>query len=69
MSDPRPVAEAVRRLEVAYGWPITYEDPPLVYPGDLEDVTSSVRKDGKSASEPGVAIILVPRSCVVFVRD
>ena len=58
----RPVADAALKLEQLYGWPITYEDPPYVYAGDLEDATSRVRRDGKSAKEPGVAQILLPRS-------
>jgi hypothetical protein len=48
-------------LQEVYGWAITYEDLPLVYSGDLMDVTSQVRRDGKSASEPGVKQILVAR--------
>ena len=61
VSNGRPVAQAAIRLETVYGWAITYEDLPLVYESDLEDVTSKVRKDGKSASEPGIQRILTPR--------
>jgi hypothetical protein len=43
--DPRPVAKAVAKLEMIYGWPITYEDPPYAHPSDLVDVTASVRHD------------------------
>ena len=46
----RPVADAILKLEPLYGWAITYEDTPYVYDGDIEDVTSRVRKDRKSAS-------------------
>jgi hypothetical protein len=56
----RPVADAIRVIERLYGWPITYEDPPWLYAGDLEDVTSRVRNDGKSAGD-GVPRILRPR--------
>ena len=61
----RPVDDATRKLEAAYGWAITYEDPPRIFEGDLEDATARIRKDGKSASEPGVMQILLPR-IVVF---
>jgi hypothetical protein len=61
INDNRPVAYAAADLEARYGWPITYEDPPWIYEGDLIDVTAQVRKDGKSAGVPGVVKILVPR--------
>jgi hypothetical protein len=56
-----PVGAAVIKLEDAYGWPITYEAPPLVYEGDLTDVTAQNRNDGKHAGEPGVLQQLIPR--------
>jgi hypothetical protein len=56
VSDPRPVDQATRKLEAAYGWAITYEDPPYVHESDVADVTSQVRKDGKSFPR-----VLVPR--------
>jgi hypothetical protein len=55
--DPRPVAKAVELLEARYGWAITYEDPPYEHDSEIEDVTISVRKDGKV--EPRV---IVPRA-------
>jgi hypothetical protein len=58
ITSSRPVGEAISRLETAYGWAITYEDPPVTYAGDLRDVTSQVRNDRKSAGEPGVMQIL-----------
>ena len=66
--DPRPIDEAIQKLESEYGWPITYEEPPWVFGGDLIDVTAQVRRDGKSASEPGIKQILVPRSLSLFVE-
>jgi len=62
VSDPRPVDAAVRQLQSIYGWPITYEDLPVAFEADIEDVTTRVRKDGKSADEPGVLRILVART-------
>jgi hypothetical protein len=61
IDDNRPVADAARQLEARYGWPITYEDPPRVYAGDLIDVSAQVRRDGRSSSEAGVSPLLVPR--------
>lgn len=60
ISSGRPLANASSVLECLYGWPITYEDTPYVYDGDIEDATSRVRKDGKSARD-GVPQILLPR--------
>jgi len=60
VSGGSPVAEAAAKLEDAYGWAITYEPLPLVYEGDLRDVTSESRKDGKSAG-PGIPRILAAR--------
>jgi hypothetical protein len=61
VNDPRPVHQAVLKLEAIYGWAITYEDLPYIHESDLEDVTSRVRRDGKSATEPGIKKILAPR--------
>jgi hypothetical protein len=41
----RPLSAAVEALEKRYGWVVTYEDPALVYAGDIKDVTWSVRKN------------------------
>jgi hypothetical protein len=56
VNDPRPLAQVIEELEKRYGWVITYEDPAFFYPSDIEDVTLSVRRDGRT--EPRV---LVPR--------
>ena len=44
-STPRPVAEAVRQVERAFGRPVTYEDVGYVHPDDIRDVTAQVRRD------------------------
>ena len=44
VSDPRPVAAAVKQLEAIYEWPITYEDPMTVNDHRLEDVTEQVQR-------------------------
>ena len=56
VTDPRPLARAIETLEAHYGWVITYEDPRFVFPGDIEDVTLSVRRDGRTAPK-----VLIPR--------
>jgi hypothetical protein len=66
INDPRPVDAATLILESTFGWPITYEDTPRVFQGDLEDVTAQVRRDGKSASEPGVMPTLIPHGGSFF---
>jgi hypothetical protein len=45
VDDPRPVAKALGILEAQYGWIATYEDPPYIHQGDIQDVTEHVRKD------------------------
>jgi hypothetical protein len=45
VDDPRPVAAAVQELVSRYGYVITYEDPRHAYQGDIQDVTTQVRKD------------------------
>jgi hypothetical protein len=54
VDDPRPLAAAAEILERRYGWVITYEDPPYVYPADIADVTAQVRRD--LASNPRVLV-------------
>jgi hypothetical protein len=45
IDDPRPVGKGVQELVSRYGYVITYEDAQLAYEGDLQDVTTQVRKD------------------------
>jgi hypothetical protein len=42
---PRPLADALRDLESRYGIAISYEDPRYRFAGDIEDATTSVRRD------------------------
>lgn len=39
VDDPRALKAAIAILERRYGWVITYEDPPPLYPGALVDVS------------------------------
>jgi hypothetical protein len=39
IEDVRPIAKVIEELEHRYGWAITYEDPRLIYQGDLVDDT------------------------------
>jgi hypothetical protein len=39
VTDPRPVKVAVAELEKRYGWVVTYEDPPHIFAGELENVS------------------------------
>lgn len=45
VEDARPVAKAVKTLQLRYGWIITYEDPKIAYEGDLVDETAPAAKD------------------------
>jgi hypothetical protein len=62
IDDPRPVAKAVEELVARYDYVITYEDPRFAYDGDLQDVTTVVRRD-LDRYPPGKAPkVIVPRS-------
>jgi hypothetical protein len=58
--DARPLAEAIRVLEERHGWIVTYEDARYEHESDIEDVTLTVRRDGKR--EPKV---IVPKGGVL----
>jgi len=51
---PRPVAEAVERLQERLGVPITYEEAPYYFAGDIEDVTEKIAKPEALAHERSV---------------
>ena len=64
----RPLATMIQNLETRFGWAITYEDPPYVHSSETVDVTSSVRRDGKSSPKVlaplggGFAFTLPPKT-------
>ena len=62
VEDPRPVAEAILKLEDKYGWVITYEDPRYVHESEIVDVARKVRRD-LDKFKPGEAIppVFFPR--------
>jgi len=51
VNDPRPLSEAILKLEKATGQPITYEDPSYAYSADIVDRSDSFRHP------PGVKIV------------
>ena len=56
VDDPRPLAACIDEIERKFGWIVTYEDPVYLNAAEINDVTSSVRRDGKSYPR-----VLVPR--------
>jgi hypothetical protein len=52
VNDPRPLSEAILKLEKASGQPITYEDPVYSYSADVVDRSDSFRH------APGVKVLL-----------
>lgn len=44
VTDPRPVAGAILEIERRHGVAISYEDPPLVYADDIQDVAAQVSR-------------------------
>ncbi len=71
VTDPRPVAKAVLEVERRSGVAINYEDPRIVFAGDLEDITNAVvtaeQREMAVRSGRGPVQIIVPRSRVLAV--
>ena len=61
VSEPRPLAAAVRMVESRHALVITYEDPVYVHGADLADVTAEVVKDLESFAPGEAPRVLVPR--------
>lgn len=58
VDDPRPLAEALKKLEDKYGWVITYEDPFYLHESEIVDVTESASR-GRDNS--GGRRLLIPK--------
>ena len=58
---PRPVEQAMTLLERRYGWIVTYEDPPYIYSGDLDDLTKVPTPDGGRALFPKARRLELPQ--------
>ncbi len=57
---PRPLAAAAVELQKLIGVAVNFEDAPVLYSGDIADVTSSVMTKEQAAANPS-ARIFVPR--------
>jgi hypothetical protein len=62
VESPRAPSEAVLLLIQRYGYVITYEDAPLAYSGDLQDLTSERHADLSYLKKPGAVREIVPHS-------
>jgi hypothetical protein len=60
VNDPRPLSEAILKLEKATGQPITYEDPPYSYAADIADRSDSL------PHKPGVKVLLPRGGLLIF---
>jgi hypothetical protein len=60
VDDPRAVATAVLLLIERYGYVITYEDAPLTYSEDLQDVTLERHADLSFLKKPGTVREIIP---------
>jgi len=71
VSGPRPVDAAIRELQRRYGWVVTYEEYPLQFSGDVEDVTAKVRKDLKPGEvpEPSKRVLISRDRAFTFAYD
>jgi hypothetical protein len=61
VNDGSPVAKAIEELVARYGYVITYEDPRYAYEGDLQDVTTQVRRDLDQYPPGKAPKVIVPR--------
>jgi hypothetical protein len=52
VNDPRPLSETILKLEKVSNQPMTYEDAPVVYAGDLVDMSDVYRH------KPGVKVLM-----------
>jgi hypothetical protein len=60
VESPRALSQAVLMLIERYGNVITYEDAPLVYGGDLQDLTNERHADLSYLKKPGAVREIVP---------
>src|SRR5258708_8115430 len=60
VTTPRPLSEAIIKLEKASNQPITFEDAPIVYAGDIVD------KSDVDRHKPGVQV-LIPKDVTLRV--
>jgi hypothetical protein len=62
VESPRALSQAVLTLIETYGYLITYEDAPLTYSGDLQDVTNERHADLSYLKKPGAVREIIPLS-------
>lgn len=65
----RPVFEILQLLSDTTGHPINYEDAPIWFPGELDDITAEVGSSPESVRLRGGRPVLVPRNRSVVWRD
>jgi hypothetical protein len=58
----------ILQLEKKYGWVITYEEPGLQFAGDMEDISSIVRKDHQSGAIDPTKRLLAPKQRQLVVK-
>ena len=61
----RPVTEIVQQISDRTGVVITYEDPPILFPGEIDDVTAEVARDPDAALVRNGRGVLVPKNKVL----
>jgi hypothetical protein len=57
---PRALSQAVLTLIQQYGYAVTYEDAPLTYGGDLQDMTSQTHVELSYLKKPGAVREIAP---------
>lgn len=59
VDDPRPLAQAIRTFQEAYGFPVSYEDPRFAHSSELVDVSTIPGRAATAAAT--VRRALIPR--------
>jgi hypothetical protein len=60
----RPLEAALGQLEKTLGIPINYEDPKLVCPGEIEDVTEQIQSPAQKAANPNIRIVVPKKGAI-----
>lgn len=58
--DPRPLAAALIELERRHNVAISYEDAPIVFAGEMKDVTNEVRRDLHRFAPGAAPKVIIP---------
>jgi hypothetical protein len=67
ITDPRPLAAAVLKVEQLSGLAVNYEDVPYLFSGDVQDITDQITTPTQKAQGIAGVRVLVPRGGMLSV--